>query len=286
MNQHPTSTASSAGTSARQTKPFLKWAGGKVRLLPQLLPLFPPGSKRLIEPFVGAGSVFLATDYDSYVINDANPDLVAMWTALQSRPREFMERAAELFVEQNRYPEAYVSIRAQFNAEVDSFERAVLLPYLNRFGFNGLYRVNSKGEFNVPYGQLKELPYFRWDEMEAASRKLQRCLILNGGFRAAIEMAGEDDVVYCDPPYVDDDEPSFTQYTSARFGIAHQYELVQACEAAVERGATVLISNHDTDTTRALYTGWDIHEVSVRRSLSASAASRGTARELVARLRP
>lgn len=231
---------------------------------------------------MGAGSVFLATGYDCCVINDANPDLVATWSALQARPREYMERAAELFVDENQSPDAYASIRARFNAEVDSFERAVLLPYLNRFGFNGLFRVNAKGAFNVPYGQPKVLPNFPWNQMEAASRRLERCLILNGGFRAAIEMAEEGDVVYCDPPYVDDSAPSFTQYTSARFGIHQQYELVKACEAAVERGATVLISNHDTATTRALYAGWDIHEVSVRRSVSADAGARGIAGELVA----
>src|SRR5690606_5209354 len=117
-------------------------------------------------------------------------------------------------VEEHRSAEAYARIRARFNAEADPFERAVLLPYLNRFGFNGLFRVNSKGMFNVPYGQPKMPPYFRWDAMEAASRKLQRCIILNGGFCAAIEIAGEGDVVYCDPPYVDDAAPSFTGYTA------------------------------------------------------------------------
>lgn len=279
MYQHPT--PASHNTCS---KPVLKWSGGKSRLLKQLLPLLPPG-KRLIEPFVGAGSVFLGTDYDSYVINDANADLMAMWAALQARPREYMERASAMFVDENRSLEAYASIRARFNAEVDSFERAVLLPYLNRFGFNGLFRVNSKGVFNVPFGKPKRLPLFPWDAMEAASRKLQRCLVLNGGFKAAVQMAGEGDVVYCDPPYVDDAAPSFTQYTSARFGMAQQRELVHACEAAVERGATVLVSNHDTVTTRALYAGWDIHEVSVRRSVAAKGESRGVARELVASLK-
>lgn len=275
MHTHP-------ATAATASKPFLKWTGGKQRLLSQLLPLLPVGKNRLIEPFVGAGSVFLATDYECCIINDANPDLVAVWAALQNRPVEFMRRAASYFQEENRSQDAYRRLRARFNLEADAFERAGMLPYLNRFGFNGIYRVNSKGMFNTPYGKPKVLPNFPWDQMEAASRRLERCLILNGGFRAAIEMAEEGDVVYCDPPYVDDSAPSFTQYTSARFGIDQQYELVLACEAAVERGATVLISNHDTATTRALYAGWDIHEVSVRRSVSADAGARGIAGELVA----
>jgi len=230
--------------------------------------------------------VFLAADYDAYVINDANPDLVAMWAALQARPRKYISRAAELFCETNHSREAYIDIRAQFNSEMDAFERAVLLPYLNRFGFNGLWRVNSSGQFNVPYGQSKVVPKFPWDAMEAASRKLHRCLVLNGGYRGAIDLAGEGDVVYCDPPYVDDAVPSFTQYTSTRFGMSEQQELVRACECAVDRGATVLISNHDTPTTRELYAGWHIETVCVRRSIAATADARGLARELVACLSP
>lgn len=135
--------------------------------------------------------------------------------------------------------------------------------------------------FNTPYGKPKVLPNF-WDEMKAASRKLERCTILNGGFRGAIELAGEGDVVYCDPPYVDDEAPSFTQYTAARFGMQHQRELVEVCLQAAERGATVLISNHDTRSTRELYAGWEIVQVSVRRSVSAIGTARGTVREVVA----
>jgi DNA adenine methylase len=279
MHQHPNSTATA---SASKSKPYLKWTGGKVRLLPILLPLLPAGSKRLIEPFVGAGSVFLGTDYDSYVINDANPDLVSAWVALQARPRQYIQRAAAIFVEENRSREAYLALRERFNAETDAFERAVLLPYLNRFGFNGLFRVNSKGAFNVPYGQPKVLPRFPWEAMEAASRKLERCTVLNGGFRGAIELAGEGDVVYCDPPYVDDETPSFTQYTAARFGMHQQRELVAVCEQAVHRGATVLISNHDTPSTRELYADWKVVPVSVRRSVSAKVEARGTVGEVVA----
>ncbi len=278
MLSHP-----ALATKLPPSKPCLKWPGGKRRLLPQLLPLLASG-RRLIEPFVGAGSVFLATDYESYVINDANPDLMAMWAALQCRPREYTQEAASYFIEANRSEEAYLALRARFNGATDAFERATLLPYLNRFGFNGLYRVTLKSVFNVPYGRPKSVPHFPWDEMEAASVKLQRCMLLSGGFRAAVEMAGEGDVVYCDPPYVDDETPSFTQYTAARFGMEQQRELVEVCRSAARRGAIVLVSNHDTATTRALYASWEIYTVSVRRSVSADAGARGVARELIARL--
>jgi len=118
------------------SRPFLKWLGGKGRLLPTLLPLLPPGS-RLIEPFVGAGAVFLGSSYPAAILGDANPDLAAVWVAIKERPREFVARASELFSDGNRSPEAYLRIRSEYNEAVDRFERAVRFMYLNKFGFNG-----------------------------------------------------------------------------------------------------------------------------------------------------
>ena len=253
-------------------------------MLPTLLPLIPDG-KRLIEPFVGAGSVFLASDFPEYVINDANPDLVAVWVALKSRPGEFMALASQYFTAQYHSQEAYLQVRADFNAKVDRFERAVRLPYLNKFGFNGIYRVNRSGQFNVPYGHPKTLPNFPWSAMEAAAEKLSRCTVHGGGFETAIELAGPGDVVYCDPPYLDSaDGKSFTGYTGHAFGIVEHEALVAAGLRAVERGATVLISNHDTLQTRRLYAGWDLDTLEAFRSVSAAGGARGVAKELVARL--
>lgn len=266
------------------SKPFLKWSGGKQRLLPHLLPLIPSG-KRLIEPFVGAGSVFLAATYDAYVLNDANPDLIATWVAVKERPREFIERASAFFRPEFHSQLAYLQVRAEFNQLVDRFERAVRLPYLNRFGFNGLYRVNRKGEFNVPYGKPTSLPVFDIERYEAAAMKLTRCIVLNGGFRAAISLAGVGDIVYCDPPYLDSASGnSFTGYTADGFSRTDHAQLLECCLQAVSRGAKVLISNHDTPEVRDLYKGWHIEPLTVRRSVSASPASRGSAAEVVATL--
>lgn len=272
-------------TNAATSKPFLKWTGGKSRVLPKLLPLLPSGS-RLIEPFVGAGSVFLGTDYDLFIINDANSDLAATWAALKSRPSEYIARAAELFTEGHRNQAAYLRIRAEFNATTDRFERAVRLPYLNRFGFNGLFRVNRKGGFNVPYGAPVSLPVFDVQRYEAAAAKLGRCQVLNGGYAEAIELAGVGDVVYCDPPYLDSTTgASFTGYTANGFSMADHEQLVECCVRAASRGAKVMVSNHDTPEARALFEGWRIEVFPVRRSISAKAGSRGNAMELVAVLR-
>lgn len=281
MQQHPTTRAQAA-----PSKPFFRWVGGKTRLLPKLLPLLPPGG-RLIEPFVGAGSVCLAATYPTYVLNDSNPDLVGAWAALQSRPTEFMSRAAELFVLANHSQPAYLRIRAEFNASTDRFERAVRLPYLNKFGFNGLFRVNRAGEYNVPYGWPVRLPTFPWDQLSAASVKLQRCTLLNGGFAVALDLAGPGDTVYCDPPYLDSSAgTSFTAYTAGSFAYPDHVALVTSARKAAARGAHVLISNHDTALTRELYRDWVVHAFSVHRSLSAKVSSRGAVGELLVHLFP
>lgn len=283
MHTHPAHTSFPALPAS---KPLLKWSGGKQRLLSQLLPLLPAGG-RLIEPFVGAGSVFLAANYDDYVINDANSDLVAMWVALKERPAEFSTRAASFFNEKHRSEAAYLRVRAEFNELVDRFERAVRLPYLNRFGFNGIFRVNRSGAFNTPYGKPVKVPSFPWDQAAAAATKLERCVVLSGGFALPLELAGPGDVVYCDPPYLDSEAgASFTAYTAEAFGREHHRRLAECARQAASRGAHVLISNHDTPEVRRLYEGWDMHAVEVRRSVAAEAASRTIAREIVASLGP
>lgn len=278
MQRHPDSDSSPPLSS----KPFLKWSGGKQRLLTELFHHLPPG-RRLIEPFVGAGSVFLGLSYDRYVINDANADLMAVWAALQARPQDFIERSRLLFIEANRSDESYRRIRSQFNSETDRFERATLLPYLNRFGFNGLFRVNQSGQFNVPYGRPAKVPGFPLAEMEKAAKKLGQCTLLCGGFRFAMEQATLGDVLYCDPPYLPSaNGKSFTAYGSSGFSLSDHQDLLDAGLKAARRGATVVISNHDTPQAKELYRGWQLTTVSVRRSISAQATSRGMVSELIA----
>ncbi len=268
------------------TKPFLKYAGSKRRLLPQLLPHLPLRG-RLVEPFVGAGSVFLGSDYSRYLLNDANPDLVAMWTAIKERPREYANQAAAFFQETTCSETAYAAIRREFNETNDRYERALRLPYLNKHGFNGLFRTNSKGDFNVPWGCKKVPPAFPWEEIALAAKKLERCSLLSGDFSIALEMSGFGDAVYCDPPYLASEEGlSFTGYTRQGFSLHDQVRLVKCARLAAERGATVLISNHDTELARKVYEGFEIHSLSVRRSIAATCASRGDRHELLAILRP
>ncbi len=276
MQSHPT-----PQTEIPPCKPFLKWAGGKQRLLKSIRPLLAPG-KRLIEPFLGAGSVFLGTDYDRYLLGDANPDLIAVWVALQVRPQEFIRRAEQFFTPENWAPDAYYRIRKEFNEEEDRFERAVRFIYLNRFGFNGVYRVNSAGVMNTPYGHPKAMPLYPQAALEGAARKLDRAKLHSGGFRFALEEAGDGDVVYCDPPYSDVGVESFTGYTQGGFGIDEHRVLCALASEAAERGAVVAVSNHDNDHTRQLYSGWKVYELEVSRTVGRDGRGRSKADELLA----
>ncbi len=280
MHSHPT-----ANTALPCRSP-IRWAGGKQRLLAAIRQHLPEG-RRLIEPFLGAGSVFFGTSYSAAILGDANLDLIALWTAIRERPAEFVRQASAFYVEANRSDEAYRRVRDEYNQATDSFERAVTFMYLNRFGFNGIYRVNRKGLFNVPYAKPKVLPLFPYDRVAAASQKLQSAMLLAGGFRGTMALAGEGDVVYCDPPYSDmADARSFTSYTPDRFGVDDHRCLVSETLAARQRGATVLISNHDTEETRALYSGFELVTLSTSRTVAASASNRRNVNELLVVARP
>jgi DNA adenine methylase len=264
-------------------RPFLKWTGGKQRLLSSLLPLLPKGS-RLIEPFVGAGSVWLGADYKSYLINDANPVLSAVWLALQQKPNEFISKAELYFCEEYRSQSSYLDIRERFNSETCMFGRAVMLPYLNRFGFNGLFRVNRLGKLNTPYGYPRKVPNFPSKSFALASLKLQSCLVTSGDYKAAVAQAGPGDVVYCDPPYlvVSGARKNESPYTVSSFGSPEFYELVRICEDAVQRGAAVAISNLDCEQSRRALANWKSYELNVSSTVSGNASGRRVRRELLA----
>ena len=269
------------------SQPFLKWAGGKRRLLPTLLPLLPSGS-RLIEPFVGAGSVFLASDIDTLVLADSNPVLMSVYRRLQADAPAFIALAKPYFTEAHRTPEAYNELRQTFNdpATPDPI-RAALFVYINRFGFNGLYRTNRRGECNTPYGHPKALPLFPAAAMQACAERLQGAELHCADFEKVMSKALPGDLVYCDPPYADQtDKASFTAYGQAGFSWADQERLANKARALVASGVTVVISNHDTPATRALYHGAELHQLTVRRSIAAASVARDEVGELVAVFAP
>ncbi|ECQ9883353.1 Dam family site-specific DNA-(adenine-N6)-methyltransferase [Salmonella enterica] len=273
-------------TPRRWQRPFLKWAGGKYSLLPELERLIPAG-KRLIEPFVGGGSVFLNSDkHERFLLADINADLINLYQMLAVVPDSVIAEAMKAFRHLND-AENYTAIREAFNAQkLNATERAAAFLYLNRHCFNGLMRYNLDGFFNVGWGKYKA-PYFPEKELMAFRKKSSACVFMNAGFERTLRLAGDGDVVYCDPPY----EPmpgtaGFTSYASGGFSWDSQVALAESCVAAHQRGAKVFISNSTAPRVIELYEqhGFTLHRVNARRSISSKGSTRETANDIVASL--
>jgi len=268
-------------------RPFLKWAGGKFSLLSELDSLIPAGL-RLIEPFVGGGSVFMNSDkHASFLLADVNQDLINLYQMLAVDPDQVVTHARRMFSLLNN-AESYSKLRDEFNNQLmGGPERAAALLYFNRHCFNGLIRYNLDSQFNVGFGKYRA-PYFPEKEIQAFVGMAHNCVFLNAGFRRTLALAGEGDVVYCDPPY----EPmpgtsGFTGYAAGGFKWADQIALAECCVAAHQRGATVVISNSTAPRIIDLYEqhGFTLHHVSARRAISSKGSTRETSSDVVAILR-
>jgi DNA adenine methylase len=262
-------------------KPFLKWAGGKYRLVERISALLPPG-KRLIEPFVGSGALFLNTNFNAYLLADANGDLINLYTRLRDGGDDFVEACALLFTPEANSRKVFDARRSAFNATCDGWERARLFVYLNKHCYNGLCRYNSKGAFNVPFGRYAKVA-FPEAEMRAFQAKALAAEFVCADFGEVMRRAQPGDVVYCDPPYVPlSNTAHFTSYSATPFDLSAQERLAAVARLLAIRDIPVLISNHNTELTRALYAGAKIEQFSVRRSISCNAATRGVTGELLA----
>lgn len=280
-------------------RPFIKWAGGKTRVLPDLLPHLPKGDC-LIEPFVGGASVFLNTNYDRYVLADINADLINLYTQVARYPDKVIEDARWLFKMFNT-ADGYADTRDDFNRRSKDYtiphdgpnaikiNRAAQFLFLNRHGYNGMCRYNRRGDFNIPFGAYKN-PYFPEQEIRQFAEKANdtKTAFVVADFREILcaRAINENSVIYCDPPYLPaSDTANFTQYHHCAFTAAHHRELAAALlNVNQSRGAAVVISNSDTPATREIYQNYRFHEISVNRSLSAGAASRKKAKEVIGTL--
>ncbi|MEG0263720.1 MAG: adenine-specific DNA-methyltransferase [Citrobacter sp.] len=269
----------------KKNRAFLKWAGGKYPLLDDIKRHLPQG-ECLIEPFVGAGSVFLNTDFSRYILADINSDLISLYNIVKSRTDEYVQASRELFVPETNQSEVYYQFRTEFNASQDPFRRAVLFLYLNRFGYNGLCRYNLRGEFNVPFGRYKK-PYFPEAELYHFAEKAQNAEFHCLSYEECMERADINSVVYCDPPYAPlSATANFTAYHTNSFSPKEQAHLAEMAEKLVSKQIPVLISNHDTPDTREWYRAAKHFQVKVRRSISSNGGTRKKVNELLALYKP
>lgn len=266
----------------KKQRAFLKWAGGKFGLVEEIQRHLPV-ARELVEPFVGAGSIFLNSDFEHYLLADINPDLINLYNLLKTEPENYIREARRWFVPENNRKEAYLDVRKQFNDCDDVMYRSLAFLYMNRFGFNGLCRYNKKGGFNVPFGSYKK-PYFPEAELEFFAEKAQRATFICAGYHQTFNQATKESVIYCDPPYAPlSTTANFTSYSGGGFTLDDQAALADLAEkTAQERGISVLISNHDTILTRRLYHGAQLNAVKVKRTISRNGAGRNKVDELLA----
>jgi DNA adenine methylase len=262
----------------------LKWAGGKRKLVADIAKLIPINKRlKLIEPFVGGGSVFLNLTFDNYLLVDSNPDLIGFFTHIRDDHENLIKQSEALFIPSNNSSEQYYKLREEFNRTPASLRRSALFLYLNRHGFNGLCRYNLKGGYNVPFGQYKK-PYFPHTEINIFSAKAQSADLVSGDFSIAFTQARKGDLVYCDPPYTPINETaSFTAYSGKGFTINDQQRLVDCALHSQTLGITTIISNHNLPQTRTLYAQADkMVNLTVARNISCKGHIRKPCAELIA----
>lgn len=274
-------------------RPFLKWAGGKTQLLPQLRVAAPRRIDTYYEPFLGGGALFFALQaeqrFKRAVLSDSNAELI---NAYQQARDQIDDLIAALNVHRQKYIPADADARKAYYYRIRAKRptcpvgRAARLIFLNKTCFNGLYRVNSSGQFNVPHGRYANPAICDEDGLQAASRALQNVELLNADFAEAVKAAGPGDFVYCDPPYVPlSQTASFTAYTAADFGPAEQSRLASTAEALRARGAALLLSNSGHPDVAQLYQdgGFHLETVEAARAINSNGAARGAVAEYLIR---
>lgn len=253
--------------------PFLKWAGGKRRLLPEIVALLPVDFKKRLycEPFVGGGAVFfhLADQIGQAYLNDRNVALIATYKAVQQYPDRVLQHLERLA--QRNTAADFQDIRAQYNGSMQgAAASAAAFIYLNKTCFNGLYRVNRRGHFNVPFGSYKNPRIFDEPGLREASAALQRADLQHVDFTRVV--CTRPAFIYVDPPYPQASKTAdFTQYTAKGFAGWAPHELLRdRVRLWVDRGHKVLLSYPDTPAVRALYEGFYATEVQGPRSVAAN----------------
>lgn len=259
-------------------KPFLKWAGGKRKLLPVLSHYFPEEYNAYFEPFLGGGAVFFFLQPKQAVLSDDNEDLIELYQVVKERVEDLI---IALKAHRNE-KEYYYDVRAQDPASLTVVERAARLIYLNKTCYNGLYRVNRKGRFNVPFGKYKNPLICDEPGLRSASIALRHADILACDFQDAVSNAKAGDFIYFDPPYHPlSKTSSFTSYTAKKFDIAEQTRLAHVYQELDRRGCFLMLSNSNTPLIRELYAQYRIIEVQTHRAINSNGNGRGKITELL-----
>lgn len=271
-------------------RPFLKWAGGKRQLLPELRKYIPKNHKVYFEPFIGAGALLFDLQPSKAVINDTNKELINCYQTIKDNPDELLELTREY--QKNISKDRYYELR-ELDRKPEEFEqlsnvqRAARIIYLNKTCFNGLFRVNSQGQFNVPYGDNKNPIVADETVIKGISKYLNKnkIEIKNQDFKDAVSKAKKEDFIYFDPPYDPvSDSSSFTGYDLNGFGKKEQICLKEVSDSLIDKGCNVLLSNSSTNFIKDLYSNkeyYSIIEVAATRHINSVGTGRGKINEVI-----
>lgn len=277
-------------TASRKAQPVIKWAGGKRQLIPEIMKYVPEKIETYYESFIGGGALFwhLSNEgrFKRAVLNDWNPEIANLYEVIQKCPQDLMS-SLDYATQAGFSREVYNEMRACDHKDMEPHEKATRTVYLNKCGFNGLYRQNKKGDFNVPWGKKDHVTLYDRGTVLACSEALQKAVIRVGDFAETLGTPQKGDLVYLDPPYVPhSDTSNFTSYTSEGFTLEDQKRVVAVFRRAADAGATVIASNNDTPLVRGLYDGFEIHSVLARRNINSKGDKRGSVGEVLVVYRP
>ena len=269
--------------------PVVKWAGGKRQLLDELKNYMPKKYKTYYEPFIGGGALFFSIQPKNAVINDSNSELSNLYRTIRTKKPFKMLISTLDFHESNHSEEYYYNLRnidknqEEYN-KLTRYEKSARTLYMNKACFNGLYRVNSKGEFNVPFNGKEAVKTYDLDNLNAMHEYLfnNKIKICSKDYEKVVASAKKGDFVYFDPPYdVLEDKQSFTSYTKNDFGKKEQERLCKVFKRLSKRGVKVMLSNSNTEFIRELYKDFNIHIVKARRNINSKGNNRGEVEEVI-----
>lgn len=273
-----TKTTNFSDSIVKKSRPFLKWAGGKTQLLGELTKRVPLKYNVYFEPFIGGGAFYFAIAPKKAVIADINDDLINVYEIVRDYPEELMESLSKYINDKDFYYE----VRSQDQNKLSEIERAARLVYLNRTCFNGLYRVNKKGQFNVPFANYKNPNIVQNEKILSASEVLRDTEIYHSGFEKVLVDAKKGDFIYLDPPYYPKDVYSdFKRYNKEQFHQNDHERLAELYNELTQRGCLVMLSNSDTPFTRELYKRWRVDTVYAKRLINRDASKRGEITEII-----
>jgi DNA adenine methylase Dam len=252
-------------------KPFLKWAGGKTQLIPELSKLIPIQYNKYIEPFIGGGAFFFFLNPEKSIISDSNSELIITYKAV----RDNVEAVIKLLSKYKNEETFFYKIRSLDTTKLTDIERAARLIYLNKTCFNGLYRVNKKGEFNVPFGK-RDNNFLNKETLRDASEFLQRAKIINSDYLKTLQKnAKPGDFIFLDPPYYPVGKFSdFKRYTKEFFYHEDQVKLRDEFDRLVQLGCHVLLTNSDHPIILELYKNYEIRIIETKRLISSNPETR------------